>query len=693
MDIFFTCPQCAEAILCEAQLKQHYITPTSKQQPTKCREAIESQFPQLVKKWKEGKQTGLGSLILPLDDFEFFADQYGEPYAAYSIEEHREVCAVKSRKFRGMLAGRIAKNNTLSSDKLSKALLFCESQALTNGKKFELHNRLAAYDGAFWIDRCDDKWGAIRIDSTGWKIIDKPPILFRRYAHQKKITIELGEAKDLEAFISLLNLHSEQDKKLIMGYLGALPHPTLEKPILAMSGPQGAAKSTDSENIRKIIDPSVLGKLKMPRDLKELVQILLHHSCAYFDNLHELSQGQSDTLCRAVTGEGASKRQLYSDDDDVLCDYKRAVGLNGINLPGLAPDLLDRTLQIELERIPADRRKSKREIELNFESLLPKVRGYLLSVMAKALEILPEVERKHKTLPRMADFALFAEASCQAMGMRDGEFMAAYFNLIGNTSRIAVEGSVLGGLILELVDAEGGVETSPEELYLTIKEMAYSRKISSKHPDMPKSATALSRKLNVLRTPLEEIGVKITLSRNHGGRRVSIARIAVSDLPSRDASVSQLSELPAPTISDVKINENDGGDASDAFFPLEKKEIVRGQTALALTSPNNSVTSVMPTPTDAKTGDAETTVSDSNATRNANNLEESKNCQLLAAAPPPEPTKLDSSTSASPPRHSYSDFVRRARELDAELSKRDRAQARLMAAYHTEKPSSDGNEV
>ena len=64
----------------------------------------------------------------------------------------------------------------------------------------------------------------------------------------------------------------------------------------------------------------------------------------------------ADMLCRGVTGGAFSKRELYSDDSDVILTFKRPMIITGINIPTHSPDLLDRLLLIELERIQSDRR-------------------------------------------------------------------------------------------------------------------------------------------------------------------------------------------------------------------------------------------------------------------------------------------------------------------------------------------------
>ena len=41
---------------------------------------------------------------------------------------------------------------------------------------------------------------------------------------------------------------------------------------------------------------------------------------------------------------GAIKRELYTDDEDVIYNFIRCIGINGINIGGLKPDLLDRSI-------------------------------------------------------------------------------------------------------------------------------------------------------------------------------------------------------------------------------------------------------------------------------------------------------------------------------------------------------------
>jgi Holliday junction resolvasome RuvABC ATP-dependent DNA helicase subunit len=102
-------------------------------------------------------------------------------------------------------------------------------------------------------------------------------------------------------------------------------------PILMLHGEQGSAKSTLQELIKMLVDPSIIRTLSFPRDINELIQQLSHNHVAYLDNISNIKEWYSDQLCRAVTGSGFSKRQLWTDDDDIIYSFKRCIGFNSIN--------------------------------------------------------------------------------------------------------------------------------------------------------------------------------------------------------------------------------------------------------------------------------------------------------------------------------------------------------------------------
>ena len=75
----------------------------------------------------------------------------------------------------------------------------------------------------------------------------------------------------------------------------------------------------------------------------------------------------SDALCRLSTGGGLSSRGLYTNSDEVILDATRPIILNGIEDIATRPDLADRSLVINLPRIPKHKGRLERDLWDEFE--------------------------------------------------------------------------------------------------------------------------------------------------------------------------------------------------------------------------------------------------------------------------------------------------------------------------------------
>ena len=218
-----------------------------------------------------------------------------------------------------------------------------KANAEFDGNSKELHLRVA-YDTTIkngttrttitimYYDLTNKEWGAIKITPEGWAI-EKAPVLFRRHNALPQVYPSKTYPPDIfDQFIKLLNIKGEEKKLLLKCYIIAAFIPEIDKPILMLHGDPGGAKSTLEELIKKLIDPSAILTLALPRDIFELIQQLDHNHIAYYDNVSRIPDLISDQFCRASTGGGSSKRRLYTDDDDKIYNFKRCVGFNGINL-------------------------------------------------------------------------------------------------------------------------------------------------------------------------------------------------------------------------------------------------------------------------------------------------------------------------------------------------------------------------
>ena len=121
------------------------------------------------------------------------------------------------------------------------------------------------------------------------------------------------------------------------------------------------------------------------------------------DNLSHIADWFSDALCRAATGDGNVKRQLYTDNDLAVIQFRRCIIINGIDMGGLDGDLTDRLALVDLGRITEAQRRDETELEAEWLQAHPDILGGLLDLAAKVHHRVPTI--RVDRLPRMADFA------------------------------------------------------------------------------------------------------------------------------------------------------------------------------------------------------------------------------------------------------------------------------------------------
>ena len=274
---------------------------------------------------------------------------------------------------------------------------------------------------------------------TGWRVIDNPPVRFRRAAGMQPLPVPV-RGGSVERLRPSSTSTPNADFVLVVAWALAALRNRGPYPVMVLAGEQGSAKSTFSAILRSLLDPNTAPLRALPREDRDLFIAASNGHVLAFDNVSGLPAWISDTLCRFATGGGFAVRQLYTDQDEVLFDAARPVILNGIEEIVTRPDLADRALFLTLDPIPEERRRPEAELWAEFEAERPRILGALLDAVVEGLKRLPET--RLEKLPRMADFALWATACETALGRRPlwptGTFWAAYS---GNRDE-AVEGVI-----------------------------------------------------------------------------------------------------------------------------------------------------------------------------------------------------------------------------------------------------------
>jgi hypothetical protein len=314
-----------------------------------------------------------------------------------------------------------------------------------------------------------------------------------------------------------------KDRLLVKCYIISLFYPEIPKPISMPHGVQGAAKTMFHKMKKKLVDPGIPLTLTFPRDKNELIQKLSHNYVAYFDNVSIIKPWISDELCRGVSGGGFSKRELYTDDDDIIYDFKRCIGFNGINLAATKQDLIDRGLIIEFERIPPENKREEKEIWAEFEAIRPQLLGYILDILVKVLQKERDGGIKLDKLPRMADFAITAELISRCMGNKDNEFVDAFNENIQVQVAESISANLVASAIVKFMEDLGDKAKREYDteccsllwfgtatiLLTELERVADELKINTNQKSWPKGPSALSRRINEVKVNLLEVNIKV----------------------------------------------------------------------------------------------------------------------------------------------------------------------------------------
>src|SRR5262249_5172222 len=150
-------------------------------------------------------------------------------------------------------------------------------------------------------DLGDESWRAVEIDATGWRVIDNPPVRFRRAGGMRALPVPVpgGSVQTLRSF---LNVRSDADFVLVVAWMLACLRNRGPYPVLALSGEQGSAKSTFSAMLRALLDPNGAPLRALPREDHHLFFAANNAHVLVFDNVSGLPAWISDTLCRLATG-------------------------------------------------------------------------------------------------------------------------------------------------------------------------------------------------------------------------------------------------------------------------------------------------------------------------------------------------------------------------------------------------------
>jgi hypothetical protein len=473
---------------------------------------------------KQGRKSQATRLLELANEAVLFHTQDDEAYARIQVKGHTETWSLKSRGFHDWMSRRFYQEEGKAPNRqgIKDALDTLSGKARFDGEQRDVYTRIAAHQGAIYIDLADDNWRIVKITPEGWTIIDAEaaPINFRRTRGELPLPLPErgGSLNDLMPFV---NIKGMSDRSLLLAWLVASLRPGCPIPLLALYGAQGCAKSTTARVLSSIVDPGKAPLRSEPRNEQDLMIAAKNRWCLTFDNLSYISLSLSDALCRLSTGGGLATRELYSDDEEVIFDALRPLIINGIEDLTTRGDLLSRAIILYLPTINKSSRRVEDDFWKEFDHARPGILGALYDAVSMALRRTPEV-RLHE-LPRMADFALFAMAAEPSFGVPQGTFLKSYEENRNVASTVALDDSPLTEVLTRFIEKHlkwaGNATKLLSELNLWASEEIKRAK------NWPKGPNALSGKLRRLEPALRDVGIDVHAGRNNMGSCITIRRL------------------------------------------------------------------------------------------------------------------------------------------------------------------------
>jgi len=480
-------------------------------------------------KYKKGKKLSHKERLLHYvleSGITFFHDQIGEPFASFTTENHREIINIDSKKFDLWLSHIfLEKENTVINSGTKKAVKdILSAKAIFEGQEKKLWNRIAEYNGSFWYDLADKKCRAVKIDKSGWKLIENPPALFVRYSHQSSQVIpnHVENPSDfLEEIFKFINITDRYNRLLLKVYLISTFIPDFPHPILVLNGDKGSGKTFSFKLLKMLIDPSQVEVSPLQKDISETIQILYHHWISYFDNISSIPISAQDALCRGCTGEAFSKRKLFTDQGDIIFKFQRCIGLNGIDLSLNRSDLMDRSIIFDLERF--ERTKPEKILIEEFKKIKPEILGAIFTILNKAISYHKKTISTTSEF-RMADFAHWGLAITNVLGFKEEYFLKAYRNQVKRNVSYSLYINPLGQAILSFVNKniqeEKEWKGTPTELYDALNIIVNEEKIDTNSTLFPSGTNWMWRRLKEIKVDLQQTG--IIVKHIHSGKQREI---------------------------------------------------------------------------------------------------------------------------------------------------------------------------
>lgn len=466
-------------------------------------------------------------------------------FADVIVGGHRNTWPLSDPEFSDWLLHQFfkEKKKAPTSSAMKAAIRTLSAEAKFNGAKHHVYLRAAKFGEKIYLDIGDPDWHAVEIDASGWRMIQDPPVRFRRTAGMAALPLP-QRGGSIEQLRSLVNLNDNGFVLYVSCILDALC-PGRPHPVHYLAGEEGSTKSTAAKIARSLIDPNTVPLRNLPTTVRDLF-VSAHGSHALaFDNVSNISASISDALCQVASGSGFGTRKLFTDTAQLLINGHRPIIVNGLLNAINRSDLADRAVIMPMSRIVPEQRSSEADLWSRFESRRSQIFGALLDHMACGLRRLPHVQLQR--LPRMADFALWSVAT---EAFAPGVFMRAFESAAAEANEAVAESDPVTVAVAAFMMKRKSWSGTAAVLRRVLSNHDRSEAQPSAWKTWPREPSSFGKRLRLATPVLRKMGVEVVIGRasDHGRTRtITLSEIEPSECPQQA----------------TKADTSDGSDSSD----------------------------------------------------------------------------------------------------------------------------------
>ena len=483
---------------------------------------------------------------------------------------------VTSSTFKSWLVGEFYVETGVGLTSENKSAIIATVTAMAMKEAPELpvsEKRVASHNGRYYLYLADANQTVIEYSAIGWNICQNSPVkfIFDKYKAALPTPHCDGEIDKLWEITRIKDNLDSADRLMVASVLVKALVPGGSDPLLAISGYAGSGKTTTANYLRSLIDPFTKGGVlsKLPENSDNIAIHAMKRLFVAIDNLTYVSNDQSDLICTILTPHSGSvsKRKNFSDSEEIIHDIQNVVILTSIGNVVTKPDLLERSICIDLPRITNEDRQSESDITEKFSKYHAELLGGLLDLTVAALhhrDTEPPVK-----FNRLTEFICLGEGVERKMGYLPDSMKTRMDAGVEIANNIAIESSPVASTLRSWIEVQKTWDGAASDLLNILKTHAKKSELAG---SLPKNANSLGSELKRVESALYQAGIKIEYTRTKTNRMISVCIYNSGD-DDTSKTLSSLSpdekEMMKPNDINTSSDDNKGDKSKKSLSPTK----------------------------------------------------------------------------------------------------------------------------